>query len=385
MALDNADGVTYSYVNFTCLEFTLKTYDIVFTTKIPLCSCAIIVNLAAIVFVFIAKRHADFFYRLMVYLMITDVLQAMAVIFISLPVRVLQDGVVHVRSEGGCRASGYFSMSTVWTGNIIFFWISLHLAYRGWCLYRHVDKGRDQDDKMESVKSKDVRGSRKYPIKEIVGVLILFVAPFAIASIPFAVEQHHGGSYGLSGLWCRIKAFNDYCGDLGYDLLILLLLFFYGPLMIIVLFAFIFTIVAFCCYCCGEVRKIDKDKEKKERYIKEILILLPLPLVYWTACMFFLTTRISSIVHDDKPPDEKLWIVHAIADSLRSMLPALAFLLHPCVWKDKVVCLSKKSNHKPETDRIGINYSSQESLAPGNKVYYGSNIFSDIASVVFDN
>ena len=388
-AFDNADGIRNgTYVNFTCLEFTVKTYDIVLTTKMPLCSCAIIVNLVAIVFIFFAKRHTDFLYRLMVYLMITDILQALAIIFISLPVYMIpHDGVVHVRSEGGCVASGYFSMSTMWMGNIVFFWISLHLAYRGWCLYRHVDRRGDQDNKMEGLKLKGIRGSRtECPIKEIVSVLFLFVAPFAIASIPFAVD---GGSYGLSGLWCWIKAFNAGCGDLDSRdrLLILLLLFFYGPLMIIVLLAVVFVMIAFCCYCRGEVRKIDKDREKKERYIKEILILLPLPLVYWTACMFLLINRIHTTIHDDdnNRPFEPLWIVHAIADSLRSMLPALAFLLHPCVWKDRAICLSKRSNRLSETDKTGTG-SSQESLViapPGdrNKGYYGSCNASDTHSV----
>ena len=349
-----------------------------------LSSCAILANLVVIVFIFCTKRYRDFIYRLMVYLMVTNIFQSLATMFVSLPVRVLDNYVVQVKSEGGCIASGFFSMATMWMGNIIFLWISLYLAYRGWCLYRHVDS-RKNDNRMEGVKSpKDYYRGKLRRIQEVVSALIVFVAPFVIALIPTAFEHN---SYGISGLWCWVKAFNHYCGDVKHNILILLLIFFYGPLMIVVLLAVIFIVIAFCCYCRGEVRKNDKNKDKKERYIKEILILLPLPLVYWTACMFLLINRIYSTIRDatEETPFEALWIVHAIADSIRTLLPALAFLLLPCVWKDKAICLPKPRLH---TGDINAD-TSQESLTtapPGhrNKGYYGSCNMSDTNSV-FDS
>ena len=370
-------GDTYNALNgsFPCFKFTVKTANIIYFVKMSVSPCAVLTNLVAIAFIFFAKRCRDFLYRLMAYLMVTNMFQALATMFISLPVHVPHDDLVEVRNKGGCIASGFLSMATMWMGNMIFFWISLYLAYRGWCLYRHVDSRRDDNTERQIA----FRHSKFYSrIKEIVSALIVFVAPFAIASIPFAVEHD---SYGISGLWCWIKAFSYSCGDVEYNILILLLLFFYGPLMIIVLLAVVFIMIAFCCYCRGEVRKNDKDKEKKERYIKEIVILLPLPLVYWTACMFLLINRIYSTTRDKKTPYEPLWIVHAIADSTRSMLPALAFLLHPFVWKDKAICLSKPHTGDPDTD------STQESLTtpPGYRHrYYGSCNMSDTNSV-FDN
>ena len=354
-----------------CLNFTVKTAHIVYSTKIALSSFAIIANFTAIGFILFTKRYKDFIYRLMAYLMFTDILQAIANMAIMAPVTVPSDGrpaVIKHGQTGECIASGFFSMATLWMGNVIFFWISLYLAYRGWCLYRHV--GSTRDDRMESVKLKDQRPLDCSTFKEIFGVLVLFIGPFAISSIPFFVDHD---SYGLSGLWCWMKVLNHSCGDLGIVILILLLLIFYGPQMIIVLFALAFMAVAFLCYCRGEVRKHDKDKDKKERYIKEIVIILPQPILYWTACIFLFTNPMYSVIHDAEVPYEPLWIVHAVADSTRVMLPALAFLLHPYVWKDKVTCLSKS---KPQTPSVG-DTTAQNSLIPpgyGSKGYGSCNV-----------
>ena len=363
-----------------CLDFTVKTNRIVFSTKIALSSFAIIANFIAIGFILFTKRYKDFIYRLMAYLMFTDILQAVANMAIMAPVTVPSDGpaTVKPRQMDECIASGYFSMATLWMGNVIFFWISLYLAYSGWCLYRRV--GSTRDDRMESMKLKNQR-PLDCTFKEIFGVLVLFIGPFAISSIPFFVNHD---SYGLSGLWCWMKILKTHCGDLGNRILTLLLVFFYAPLMIIVLFALAFMTISFLCYCRGEVRKHDKDKDKKERYIKEIVIILPQPILYWTACMFLLVNRVYSTIHDDdgERPFEPLWIVHAVADSTRVMLPALAFLLHPYVWKDKVTCLSKS---KPQTPSVG-DTTAQNSLIPpgyGSKGYGSCNV-SD-ADAVFAN
>ncbi len=367
--------------SFPCLNFSQKTANIVHDAKMSLSSCAIFANLVAIGFVFFAKRYKDFIYRLMAYLMATNVFQALATIFVSLPVRVPHDYVVQVNQDG-CIASGFFSMSTMWMGNIMFFWITLYLAYRGWCLYRHVDSRKDAD-MTEGVEDSVSRSKVRSRVKEIVGAVIVFVAPFAIASIPFALE--HSG-YGLSGLWCWIKAFKYHCGDAENYILILLIVMFYGPLVIVVLLAVVFILIGFCCYFHGEVRKNDKNNNKKERYIKEIMILLPLPLVYLPACMFLLINRIYTTTTDMGIPHQELWIVHAIADSTRVLLPALAFLLHPFVWKDKTMCLCLPKS-KPHTGTDAD--SPQEALItapPGyrSRGYYGSCNMSDTNSV-FDN
>lgn len=364
-----------------CLNFSKETADVVYTAKMSLSSCAIVVNLIAIGFVVFAKRYKNFIYRLVAYLMATNVFQALATMFVSLPVHVQHKYMVEVKSNGGCIASGFFSMATMWMGNIIFFWITLYLAYCGWYLYRFVDSRKD-DNVTEGVEGSVNRSKvNRRRAKEIVCAFVVFAAPFAIASIPFAFEHN---SYGISGLWCWIKAFNHICGDAKYNILILLVVIFYGPLVITVLLAIVFIMIAFCCYCHGEVRKNDKDNDKKERYIKEIVILLPLPLVYLTACMFLLINRIYSTANDMVTPYQKLWIVHAIADSTRALLPALAFLLHPFVWKDKALLCLSKPHTGAGTDPPQESLVTAPPAGNRNKGYYGSCNMSDTNSV-FDS
>ena len=77
-------------------------------------------------------------YRLILYLMITDVLQAFSIIIISLPVVVANDTAPAQIRPGKrwsdtCIDSGLAIMVTMWMGNIVF-WIVLDLLWLGWSL-----------------------------------------------------------------------------------------------------------------------------------------------------------------------------------------------------------------------------------------------------------
>ena len=315
-----------------CINFTVRTAHSVLAIKMSLSSFAIVANLAVIVFILYTKKIRDFMYRLILYLMITDVLQAFSIIIISLPVIVPNDTAPAQIRPGKrwsdtCIGSGFAIMATMWMGNIIVFWIVLYLLWLGWSLYRRVYLTPQKNNKI----SHQAGGTSKF--KEIFGVIFLFAAPIVIAIIPrFA----HGDMYGLSGLWCWIKLHTLTCGDLGTISLAFALAFFYAPLMVIVLLVFAFIIAAFICCCRGEVRRHNKNKKLKKRYTKEIFIIFVFPLAYCCICIVLLINRIYTTVHQgsDDPPNAPLWIAHAIADPLRIMLPAVAFLINPWVWKD---------------------------------------------------
>ena len=71
------------------------------------------------------------------------------------------------------------------------------------------------------------------------------------------------------------------------------------------------------------------------------------PLVYFLFCFLLLVNRIYSSTHAnsyDHPHNYPLWIIHAVADPGRILIPALAFLLHPHVWKNVLVCLASSQN-----------------------------------------
>ena len=74
--------------------------------------------------------------------------------------------------------------------------------------------------------------------------------------------------------------------------------------------------------------------------MKEMGMLLIYPLIYGLFCTIMLATRIYTYVHTAAKPSDidhslfnSLWLLHSIADPGRIILPALAFLLHPYVWK----------------------------------------------------
>ena len=337
MDLNQEYNVNYS--DLKCINFTLQTAHSVLGIKMSLSSLAILVNLAVIFFIVYINKARDFMYRLILYLMITDVLQAIAIIIISQPVTVPSDLIPAQIKPGwtnACIGSGFASMATLWMGNIVVFWIVLYILWLGWSLYRRVYRkpmsgGQQAENNKTSAHSTCLQRMAVY--REVVGVVFLFVAPLVIAIIPLFPD---GGMYGISGLWCWIKLHNHKCGDLGALPLYFELIFFYIPLMVIVLLVFIFIMAAFICCCRGEVRRHDKDKELKKRYTKEIIIIVAFPLAYCCICLILLINRVYSTVHQSsqKSPYVPLWIAHSVADPVRLVLPALAFFVNPWVWKD---------------------------------------------------
>ena len=323
--------------NEECINFTVQIARSVLGIKMSLSSFAIVANLAVIVFILCTKKFRDFVYRLILYLMITDVLQAFVIIIISQPIVVPNNTApAQIRPGRGwhnaCIGSGFASMATMWMGNIVVFWIVLYLLWLGWSLYRRVYRKR-KNNKISQTIHQGQGNTSKLKLKEIFGVIFLFVAPIVIAIIPLFA---HGDMYGLSGLWCWVKLHNNSCGDLGTIPLVFALVFFYAPLMVIVLLVSVFIMAAFMFCCQGEVRRHDKNKKLKRRYTKEIILIFAFPLAYCCICVILLINRIYTTVHQkgNSPPYKPLWIAHAIADPLRVVLPAIVFLIHPCVWID---------------------------------------------------
>ena len=321
-----------------CVNFTVHTVHSVLAIKMSLSSLAIVVNLAVIVFILYTKKTRDFMYRLILYLMITNVLQAVVIIIISQPVVVPNDAApAQIRPSKAwnntCIGSGFASMATMWMGNIVVFWIVLYLLWLGWSLYRRVYR-KPRNNKISSHTTHQLGSTgSKVKVREVLGVIFLFVAPMVIAIIPLFP---YGDMYGLSGLWCWIKLFNHKCGDLGTIPLAFALVFFYVPLMVIVLLVFIFMMAAFIFCCRGEVRRHDKNKELKKRYTKEIIIIFAFPLAYCCICVILFINRVYTTAHQDEqsPPNIPLWIAHSVADPMRVVLPAVVFLINPWVWKD---------------------------------------------------
>ena len=306
--------------------------------KTTLSSLAIVANLIAIIMIFLTKKANKFMYRLVLYLLITDIFQAISIILILLPVHVpIDEAPARIRSGAGwsreCIASGFLSVASLWMGNIIIFWIALYLAWIGVRLYLRTQNHR--------IGVKEF-SHRVRACTEGIGILFLFGVPFFIASIPFYA---HGNMYGLSGLWCWIKVMKQSCGDLGKIPLILDLVLFYAPLvgvMVLTIISFLITVI--CC-CHGGVRRHDAVVELRKSNMKDITVALMIPVLYCVLCLLLLINRIYSAAHlsPTGPPFIPLWMVHAVADPIRVILPALVYLFNFIIN----ICCVDPDTHTP--------------------------------------
>ena len=278
----------------TCFNFTTETATTVQNIKYSLSTFTVIANFLAIVVILLRKKYKDFTFRLVIYLMITDILQAVAIILEVLPIVVPDEkSPARVRSGRGwknfCAASGFIGMITLWMGNIVIFWIMLYLLFLGWRLYKK--QAIDRPVKVARIKL------------ETIGVLFLFMAPFVIGFIPFLVDND---MYGMAGLWCWIKQIHQVCGDLHKTPLAVVLTFFYIPLTLIVLFAVICMTITIVVVCCGAVRRHANSVDLQQRLMKEIMTVLAYPVLYCSVCLLLLANRVCLLYTSPSPRDATL-------------------------------------------------------------------------------
>ena len=160
--------------------------------------------------------------------------------------------------------------------------------------------------------------------------------------------------YGISGLWCWIRIVErNSCTDpnISRDSLILTLFMSYGPLLIITIFTFVAMIVIlFLLHKTSKVSLVENTMQFRDNST-QIGIALAYPIIQAIFCVYLLGSRIhiyitlSSTNEDYTPISVAIWIIHAIADTSRILIPAFAFLLHPYTWKS---VLSQSHSTHPE-------------------------------------
>lgn len=322
-----------------CLEFSQATANAVLGVKVGLDSAGIIASLTVIIIISIIGNYKRIMYRLVIYLMAVNILQALFQIFGLVPVQVSKDEPVSVR-EGtvwfsACQALGYLDLVTLWMENLVIIWIMTAMAWR---LY-HLQKGRYQDTQGEM---QQIRTSRR---REILGIVMVLFIPFLLSCIPFTIDM-----YGLSGLWCWIKIVErNGCLDanLAQESLILTIFMSYGPLFTITIFALVCMIVIlFLLRRTSKVALIENLMQVQQNS-NQIGIALVYPIIQGLFCVYLIGNRvyISVTLSNDEDHNPALWIIHAIADTSRILIPALAFLLHPYTWKS---VLSQSRSTHPE-------------------------------------
>ena len=337
MSLDYFSNETISSDH--CLKFSKSIADVILYLKVILGSSGVLLSLCPVVLIGLSRIYKQFVYRLVLYLMAVNIAQALCQVIELIPVEVIQDEErMTIRNGTGwkevCAVLGYLDIVTAWMGNFIIIWIMLYMLTLSWQLHR-----------LQSKRQATPPPNNNSHAREKIGVLLLVFSPFLFSWIPFVMHM-----YGISGLWCFIKTASDNgCNDRDFQhlSLTLMMVMFYGPLMGILIFGLVCMVAIIVL-----LRRSSRDLHGalRQRYrssMKEIGLVLIYPIVYCLFCFFLLVNRIYSTTHtnsNDYPQNYPLWVIHAVADPGRILIPALAFLLHPQMWKNVRACGTSPTN-----------------------------------------
>ena len=319
----------------TCYNFTKMELESAYYTKLSIAALGILLSGVVLLLFCISKVFRNFVYRLVFYLMLLNLAEAAILLMEVLPAD-MQDGEVFIRPNWGsvCSLFGFLDQIISWMGFTAIFWIMINKLWLTYHLYKIQDGMQPESINIRKVSKK----------VEIVAISSLFITPFVLNWIPFI-----WGMYGLSGPWRWIKGTRSACDDitLGVTLMVLL---FYGPIALIVLFSFIsFTVIVIIV--CRRASKLKGGNRKKANHvIREMILIVSYPLIYNILCVLLLANRIKEAINaDQEPPFFPLWMAEAVADPARTVLLPLVFLVHPKSWKNM---FGKQENDFNESEYI---------------------------------
>ena len=298
-----------------CANFTStvrKIANVARPTIAGLGALASIIGIIVIIGIMIKfKKYRTFYYRLIMYLMISTlcvgIMQALSVIPLS---EYNED--VHVKEggwKGACVAIGYFSEMSAWLEHVAIAWITVFIILT-------VRPPTQKKAENLGVTTKTMK------ICEAVGFSIWVATPILLCWIPFPTH-----SYGLSGLWCWIKTTNEDCSEKYISGLIYQFLLYYVPFFVLVLFNITTLFIVFFHYC--KIYYKYRHMEENKKALKLVIPFCLYPIVYDILFIIAFANRISYAVavSNRGEPDYDLWIVHSFAESGRSFYPPFIFLV----------------------------------------------------------
>ena len=290
-----------SDVNNGSCNSSADTHDAVFKIKLVTSSISCFTNLVATFIMVCGGSYKRLITRSVLYLLVSNFL-LVAVQVLELTPVTYRDG--HVVVKDGwldvCRVLGFFDQITAWVRDLVVIFIVLQLFV--------MIKNPADFFKPQSVTSKMV---------EAVSICICFLLPFTFNWIPFLDNY-----YGLSGHWCWIKLMVNDCGDekvlRGFTYMMAL---YYCPLMVIVLATTLLCFYIIWKWCTRTGRHL------------EIIVVILYPMIFDVLCLIMFANRLDSAlrVRSGEEPLYFLWVLHALADSGRTLLPSISvFLLLFC-------------------------------------------------------
>ena len=321
--------------NLSCFNFTHGLAEAVLVSKLTLVSLGAFACTLVIFLILVSKGYKLFVYRLVIYFMSITFFQALIFIAEVLPVHQVHS-IATVRKgwDDACTMFGFLDQIGLWMEILAILWITLYLLKIMWNLHKL------QNGDMEQLPPEDGQQPNHQPVSklELLGLTVILVFPLTFNWIPFVF-----GMYGISGLWCWIKLTKDNCyNDFTVGLSLQFSLF-YGPLVVVIFFCFFGILVIVVFLCKGSLNKWGLARRQYQRGTREMMIVLLFPLFYTLLCLLLLANRIFSAIgtkHEDTG-SHPLWVMHSVGDG-RVLLPPLAVLLHPNLWKNLVCRNCKK-------------------------------------------
>ena len=286
--------------NFTtegsCYAFSTEQYVAVAALSACTGMVSVVASLIVIIGILVFKKYLFFIQRLILYLSIAVLLNAVSIVLRLQRVVILYGNNDHLHPL--CVFTSFMDQTTAWSELIAICCISCSLLLNV-LLLRSVEK------------------------LEVVYALLIFVLPLLFNWIPFIMS-----SYGEAGAWCWIRNVDEDCNNftLGSYLRFIL---WYAPLYVI-----LFILVASYVVIVYRVQTLRRKwggmfdpeiNKKKEKMRSELCPVIWYPLIYLILNIFPLMNRI----HDatGAHPELTLWIFHAFFSPLKGGFIALAYAL----------------------------------------------------------
>ena len=272
----------------------------IFATKLAFLAVSILTNIAAVGVLIYFKSYRRFVFRLVLSLLLASLLGVVVQILEVMPLDHTDAPTLRPGWKATCSAFGFLDQVTMWMSNFVIIWI---VGYLCWLMIQPGHKVN--------------MFTSKVTVVEAVGISVCFFLPFTFNWIPFTSDY-----YGPSGHWCWIRLTRTAnCTDTNIrDGAIYIFLLYYGPLVVIMSVTTVIAIIALITWCKNLVRS---DTSKDMAFIAVYPILFNVAGCIVTANRIEEFRRISSLL----PPNFGLWMAHAVADPIRTLLPAAFFLL----------------------------------------------------------
>ena len=270
-------------------------------------AAGVLASAVAIIFILVSKGYKKFVHRLTLYLIVA--VQFNGVVSILQVVPVYHNGsVVATREEleGLCAAAGFLINVVDWMILLINCWTVLYLVMV--LVFKY---------SADTIRRKH----------EICGLAVILILPFLFNWIPFLKSM-----YGLSGGQCCMKpSMRSYCkyDNVGLAFIFLLA---YGPAILVGIITFVSfgTIVFVMCRRALQQEQGLRQPSVHQQGIKEVLPLLPYPLIYFLLWTGLVVTRIYDATQGRKF-QYSLMLIHDIISGVIILLLPTAFLLHSSI------------------------------------------------------